>query len=100
MRCVIRAESVAQEFVTVISEAGGNAARAAHVQRDSFWFSFVNDTTQRRGDVSTRRVLNFEKVFEVFFRITHERDAIEFVVAAIGEDEEVAPAGVGKWRRN
>ena len=75
-----------------MSEASGRAARSSHVERDRFRVSFFNDATQSCCDISARRIQDFEEMLQVFFRITNQREAIEFVSTTIGKDKEIAPA--------
>src|SRR5687767_10357122 len=77
----------------------GCTAHTSDVESNRFGVSFFDDATQCWCDVSAWRIQDLEEIFQVFFGITDNREAVEFVTPAIGKNEKVAPANVRKRRR-
>src|SRR6476646_4366407 len=100
MRRTVGTESFCKEVVSIVCKTNRGAACSAHVESDSFWFSFVDNFAQGRGDLPSGRIQDFKEILQGFFRITYQRDSVQLVSAAIGTDKEISPANVGNWRCN
>jgi len=70
------------------------ASHAANVESNCFWISFFDEAPQRWSDLSSGWIQDLEEKTQVFFWITHDRNAIELVSPAIRKYEIVTPADV------